>query len=171
MLFLVYAGWRHQPKRPCLDSKGRLGSGPYLRRAHAEQRPQSAIVVTSQPELRTAVGQRKDLAGERATFHQAAQAGVYEIVNTAVELDLARVRAKVLLEPKRCDMYRFVNSYVFHIHSQSCRHGQELMLIISERILEYGAKTKKEPPTAQGESVNRLHFRIWSVAYGIDAWF
>lgn len=53
-------------------------------------------------------------------------------------------------------MYRLVDSYVLHIHSQSSVI-EELMLIISERVLEYGANRGKDVPTAQGMSVYRIY--------------
>lgn len=106
------------------------------------------MIVTSQSELRATVRQCQDLTCHQAALHQAAETRIDEIVGSAFKLDLARVRAEVLLEPERRDMYRFIDSNVSHIHSQSSLK-EELMLVISERILEFGVNAGKDESTAQ----------------------
>ena len=77
------------------------------------------MIVTSHSEMRAAVRQCQNLTCKTAAFHQTAETRIYEIVGSAIKLDLARIRAEILLEPERRDLYRFVDCNVLHIHSQS----------------------------------------------------
>ena len=126
------------------------------------------MIVTSQPKLRAAIRHSQYLTCLATTIHQAAQARIYKIVSSTVELNLAWVRTQVLFKPKCSDVYRLVDSYVLHIHSQSSVI-EELMLIISERVLEYGANRGKDVPTAQGMSVYRIYRLNMSVCRDANA--
>lgn len=99
------------------------------------------MVVTSHSEMRAAIAHCQNLTQSFAALYQTAEASIYEIVGSTIELYLAGVRVQILFESKRRDLYLLVNCNVLHIHSQFCLWQK--LNFISERVLEFGAKSER----------------------------